>query len=1248
MALTIVHAFQSAIADDATSQANGEVLPSHWNADHTISGTLAAADSTFTQAGSGASTRTVQDKLREPWLSIADYGAVADGTDCSTAFSAAFTQIVAAGGGTVFVPPGRWFVSGVLTLPDAPITIRGAGMDASYVYGARTSNLFFYDGSAAGEIADIGFEDLTIEGYWNTVNQNVDNRYPILIADADRLRVSRCRIKWSQVMGLAVRNSRYVSVTDCELWECARDGISTASCRYVLIANNRLDYIDDDAIASHGQADDVDGKPRDSIVIVGNRINQGAGGIRVIAARETVIASNQITRTKLHGIMCSMQTDYAGSSNEGRETEHSLVIANNVINDIFDRDEIDALASGATYIKISGLGTDGSGATIPGENIVTTGGFENLYTALDNIGAASSDTTALARARNIIIANNICTRTLYPTALYSDFGLGEIHTRSGYLDPDVTAAFYAATGLIIEHGLKNAVIEGNIWSGMSSTIGFQGTGAAAKCAFYNVLFKDNIITDNASAFAVVCSADVSTGQNVIFDGNVIDCDTFFTNASRSSNGSWATTSDLTAVLLQSAGGFVFSGNTFRNCSRISDKLVDAGSEQALWIDNIAECDPAAVGFSTSNKGIGTVPRAGRGIIHRIIECDSTSATYGALKNNCFLDRNAIPSTGTYVAGHFTKNNTPSASTPLGWLRLTTGTGHTLNTDWIEVDPVAMPASSTDNTLPRFDGTTGRILQTSGVTVDDSNNVTATSFIGPLTGNADTVTWANEATDTTCFIGFATAASGSLAPKTNTNLTFNSSTGVLTSASAVLTTADINGGTIDGATIGGSSAAAGTFTSLNANGGGALTGTWTDLGSVTTVDINGGTVDGAIIGGASAAAGTFTTATANSFVPNSSTIPSNGMYLGAANTLSWAINSAAELQLTGTALSPAADGGSSLGTTALGWQNLFGNTGFVLNIENSDWVATHTTGILTVGTGDLRVTTAGTNTASVVTVGGTQTLTSKTLTSPTIGTSPTAAGATWTDLGSVTTIDINGGTVDGVTIGGSSAGAITGTTITVNTSLLPDANDGAVLGASGTAFSDLFLASGAVINFDAGNVTLTHSANLVAINATGAYVQGSATLGCLLLGADVNAQTVTTTTRKLARVFARPYTNGQNNSLLFSSDNDGTNNLVYFGGTPGSSTLQAATQINFVTAAALNTNGGTQRFQIDANGNVAVGGLAAALATTATDGFLYIPTCAGTPTGAPTAKTGCAALVYDSTNNLLYANDGGGWVAANNP
>jgi hypothetical protein len=51
---------------------------------------------------------------------------------------------------------------------------------------------------------------------------------------------------------------------------------------------------------------------------------------------------------------------------------------------------------------------------------------------------------------------------------------------------------------------------------------------------------------------------------------------------------------------------------------------------------------------------------------------------------------------------------------------------------------------------------------------------------------------------------------------------------------------------------------------------------------------------------------------------------------------------------------------------------------------------------------------------------------------------------------------------------------------------------------------------------------------------------------------------------------------------------------------------------------------------------------AALATTATDGFLYVPTCAGTPTGTPDTQLGTAPIVVDSTNNKLYFYSNGTW------
>ena len=52
-------------------------------------------------------------------------------------------------------------------------------------------------------------------------------------------------------------------------------------------------------------------------------------------------------------------------------------------------------------------------------------------------------------------------------------------------------------------------------------------------------------------------------------------------------------------------------------------------------------------------------------------------------------------------------------------------------------------------------------------------------------------------------------------------------------------------------------------------------------------------------------------------------------------------------------------------------------------------------------------------------------------------------------------------------------------------LTPASNDGSALGVSGTAWSDLFLASGSVVNWVAGDITLTHSAGKLTFGGDGA-------------------------------------------------------------------------------------------------------------------------------------------------------------------
>lgn len=53
----------------------------------------------------------------------------------------------------------------------------------------------------------------------------------------------------------------------------------------------------------------------------------------------------------------------------------------------------------------------------------------------------------------------------------------------------------------------------------------------------------------------------------------------------------------------------------------------------------------------------------------------------------------------------------------------------------------------------------------------------------------------------------------------------------------------------------------------------------------------------------------------------------------------------------------------------------------------------------------------------------------------------------------------------------------------NGNIYPAVNDGGALGLSGNSFSDLFLASGAIINFGSGNVTLTHSTGVLTMAGT---------------------------------------------------------------------------------------------------------------------------------------------------------------------
>jgi hypothetical protein len=214
----------------------------------------------------------------------------------------------------------------------------------------------------------------------------------------------------------------------------------------------------------------------------------------------------------------------------------------------------------------------------------------------------------------------------------------------------------------------------------------------------------------------------------------------------------------------------------------------------------------------------------------------------------------------------------------------------------------------------FDGATtlDGLTVAEGATFSTTLGVTGTTTLaGQLDANGD-VNLGNATTDSVTVTG---RFDSDLLPIADGTSDLGSSTlewqdlyidGTANIDSLVADTADINGGTVDGATIGANSASSGAFTTLTASGnvdlGDATSDTITptgrfdaalvpatdnaiDLGTsaleykdlyldgtanidslvADTADINGGTIDAAVIGGSTAAAGSFTTVLASSDV-----------------------------------------------------------------------------------------------------------------------------------------------------------------------------------------------------------------------------------------------------------------------------------------------------------------------------------------------------------------------------------------------
>ena len=236
-------------------------------------GTANASQVTFDPAGTGATSRTVQSKLRDT-VSVKDFGAVGDGVTDDTAAIQAAIDSLGVKGGTVILPVGKYRTTATLTISTLGVRLIGQGTagiitgtagSAGVVGTGNTNNIAteIYADFTSGPVIRVRQEDCALEnfavsastsrnqaarstnygvwveaedlpGYYSTgrfyafkvqvVNQPSDGF--VFVNGTNRSRIDFCSVRYCKGHGIVIVGGHYTGRTNkanpgqFEVWNC--------------------------------------------------------------------------------------------------------------------------------------------------------------------------------------------------------------------------------------------------------------------------------------------------------------------------------------------------------------------------------------------------------------------------------------------------------------------------------------------------------------------------------------------------------------------------------------------------------------------------------------------------------------------------------------------------------------------------------------------------------------------------------------------------------------------------------------------------------------------------------------------------------------------------------------------------------------------------------------------------------------------------------------------------------------------